>query len=262
LRAKLDVPADARDVSPFCRSAFCCRHLEGIALSDESEPFLAPFAAPTAPFPACGGQCDLLAEANHRVANQFTVLIGHIQMSARAFRERAPSPLEFEWLLAGIEAKARAMATIHKLLSTQPSSLRAVDVSTVLHELCAAFRDQSGRGARLVADINGPLFLNPTTVLPVAQIVTEAILNALKYAYPDTALGEIRVSAGLRSPDEILVEVVDRGVGFQLTPEHLHRKGLGLRLMRGLANQADIKLSLASASPGLAVQLAISPAQV
>lgn len=41
---------------------------------------------PTAPFPLCAAHCALLAEVNHRTANQFTLLTSYIHLSLEEFR--------------------------------------------------------------------------------------------------------------------------------------------------------------------------------
>ena len=98
-----------------------------------------------------------------------------------------------------------------------------------------------------------------TNYLPglVGQIVTEAVMNSLKYAYPEDQVGEITVRSTPAVSGELLVEVIDRGVGGSPASLSTSAKSFGVRLMRGLARQENIGLSFLATSPSLSVQLVL-----
>ena len=227
-----------------------------LAMQEPSERSFQAYAQPTASFPRCAAQCALLAEANHRTANQFSLLTSYIHLSLREFQRRPEEVQNLQLALATVEAKARALASLNRLMMPRAAPGRPIDISVILHEVCATFHGQVGSGRRVVDAITGACLVSPTVGLAVAQIVTEAIMNGLKHAYPEDQAGDITVRSATGESGEVLIEVVDRGVGG---PPALHSSagsGFGVRLMRALASQENIGLSFVAASPGLSVQLA------
>jgi serine/threonine-protein kinase RsbW len=89
----------------------------------------------------------------------------------------------------------------------------------------------------------------PAIVDDVVLAMDEACSNVLQHAYPDGG-GDATfvVRAGL-APDEILIEVVDEGVGFDMMAEPrgpdragmLASRGRGLDLMRRLMTTVEVE---------------------
>lgn len=229
-------------------------------MPEPSEGSFEPYAPPTARFPWCAAQCALLAEANHRAANQFTLLTSYIHLSLREFQRQPGEVQNLQLALATVEAKARALASLNRLLMPRSAPGGAVDMSLILHEICATFRGQVGSGHRVVDAITGACFVTPNASLAVAQIVTEAIMNGLKYAYPEDQAGDITVRSTTRESGEVFIEVVDRGVGAPPASHSIAGSGFGVRPMRALASQENIALSFVTGAPGLSVHLAVPPA--
>jgi two-component sensor histidine kinase len=98
---------------------------------------------------------------------------------------------------------------------------------------------------RIKVSINASeLKLSSTQAVPLALIVTEAVSNALKYAFPDGRRGFISVTLTAR-PDSALLVVEDDGVGIpagQAETETGPRDGLGIQLIRGFSRQLGAKL--------------------
>lgn len=206
---------------------------------------------PSGQFPRCAAQCPLLAEVNHRTANQFAVLTSYIHLSLEEFLRQPGEIRDLQLAFAAVESRAQALASLNRRLMNRSRSDELVDVSHILHDICAAF---SGRGARhqILDEVTANVLVTSTVNVAIGQIVTEALMNALKYAYPHDQAGEITVRTALK-PGGLLIEVVDRGVGG---PPSLAAaaKSFGVRLMLGLARQENIGLSFVAGNPGLSVQ--------
>eukprot|EP01030_Chromulinospumella_sphaerica_P023403 gene23403-23433_t len=56
--------------------------------------------------------------------------------------------------------------------------------------------------------------VTPDKVLPVTQIVSEAVTNAVKYAYQDGCEGKIHVR-GRKDGASVVVEIADEGPGLK-----------------------------------------------
>lgn len=158
---------------------------------------------------------------------------------------------------AAVEARARALASLNRQLTERPTSSQQVDVSQTLHEVCATFASGGNPIHRVVDEITGSHLVTSTVNMAVGQIVTEALMNSLKYAYPEDQAGEIIVRSAPTVSGEQLIEVADRGVGGAAAALSASARSFGVRLMRGLARQENIELNFIAAAPGLLVQLVL-----
>ncbi|MDH7976147.1 sensor histidine kinase, partial [Sphingomonas sp. AR_OL41] len=84
-------------------------------------------------------------------------------------------------------------------------------------------------------------------------IVTELVINALKYAFPDGRPGKIIVDYNFHGPNWILC-VRDDGVGMPLTAPI--RTGLGTSIVAALAGQLHASVEITSKHPGTQVSIA------
>ncbi|WP_309646501.1 sensor histidine kinase [Phenylobacterium sp.] len=220
-------------------------------------PDLSAAVQPATAFPLCAAQCPLLAEVNHRTANQFTLLASYIHLSLEEFRKHPDHVQDLQLAFAAVEARAQALASLNRQLTERPTSREPVDVALILHDVCATFGGDDGAVHRVVDDIRGSYFVTPGVNSAVGQIVTEAIINALKYAYPADQAGDITVRSAPVETGDLVIEVVDHGLGGLAGALATAAKSFGVRLMRGLARQENITLSFIAGSPGVSVRLVL-----
>jgi two-component sensor histidine kinase len=204
-------------------------------------------------------QCVLLAEVNHRIANQFAVLASYIHLSLEEFRRHPGEVRDLQLAFAAVEARARALASLNKQLMKRPMSSQAVDVSVMLHDVCTTFGGNGNAFHSVVDEITGPFLVTHRVNVAAGQMVTEAVMNALKYAYPDDHAGQIIVRSTPAESGELLIQVIDRGLGGP-TSLPSAAKSFGIRLMRGLAHQENIGLRFIAMSPGLSVHFVLPSA--
>jgi two-component sensor histidine kinase len=125
----------------------------------------------------------LLREVNHRVKNNFTSLIGLLQMK----REFAHTPQE-AFQLKEIEASLTGLASAHRMLSLSgwhPICLESLCRSLVQNTLSLA-----GTPCQLSIRANPPGFrVNHAQAQPLTMIINELAANAIRHAtLPDTLL--------------------------------------------------------------------------
>ena len=96
----------------------------------------------------------------------------------------------------------------------------------------------------------------PTShAVSVGLIVTELIMNAIKYAFPkDRASARIRVTFEKAKSDWKLT-VSDNGVGRVLDADATPSTGLGTALIGALAKQLNAQISETSSAKGLTVEI-------
>jgi serine/threonine-protein kinase RsbW len=74
--------------------------------------------------------------------------------------------------------------------------------------------------------------------------LTEAASNSVRHAYGEGRVGVVEISYELL-PDRLVIEVVDDGEGFdpaeaQGAPEELSEGGLGIAIIRAIADEVEI----------------------
>src|ERR1700761_4585159 len=81
---------------------------------------------------------DLLAEANHRVANSLALLGGLVRMQARAIGKNAHtySNAEIRLLFDGIAARIATIGQLHRMLASIPAE-GAMPLNAHLNDVCA-----------------------------------------------------------------------------------------------------------------------------
>lgn len=83
----------------------------------------------------------------------------------------------------------------------------------------------------------GGLFLEVKTAILCGLIVTELLSNALKYAFPGNRPGTIFLEAYKRTPEKLVLNIGDDGVGLPQDINLRSPRSLGLQVVRELVRQ-------------------------
>jgi two-component sensor histidine kinase len=202
---------------------------------------------------------DAIAEANHRIANNLTLIASMVRMHARTLNDRA-EPLTKEGvraLLEEIGTRIEQVAHLHGLMAGQEHG-EPVDLSDYLRDIGETVVSSLtflGK-AKLHYGSHSECLVAPGRALPVGLIVGELLTNAVKYAHPAGVTGDIMVTCN-RFDDVIVVVISDDGIGLPETFDPMRHGGLGLRLVRSLAAQVDAKLVFNDTGTGLSVEVHI-----
>jgi two-component sensor histidine kinase len=186
-------------------------------------------------------QVLLMREIHHRVKNNLQIVASLLNLQAS--RIRAP---EARAEFAAARDRVRALATLHRHLYSQ-GELTSITMGSFLTELCGQLLDAMGerRGGRIKLSIDAiDLEMSGDQAVPLSLVVTEAVSNAIKYAFPAGRSGNVGVfltSDGVRA--KLVIE--DDGVGIpagRVETETGTRDGLGLQLIRGFSKQLKADL--------------------
>lgn len=185
----------------------------------------------------------LVLEIHHRVKNNLQIIASLLNLQAS--RIRVPEArAEFQ----AARDRVRALATLHRHLYSD-GELHTINMRSFLVELCGQLFQAIGEteGERIVLSIEAPeLLMSSDEAVPLALIVTEAVTNSVKYAFPAGRKGRVHVS--LTEQDgglDLLIE--DDGVGIPVgvtETESGRRDGIGLQLIRGFAKQLGATLAV------------------
>ena len=163
----------------------------------------------------------LLHEVSHRVSNSLQ-LIGSL-ISIQAARISDPSARD---ALLQARERVQAVMLVHRRLysSEEVGSLEIDKYLIAMAEELQTGGLAADQGHRIVVDA-APLRISTDQAVSVGVIVNELITNALKYAFPTSKDGTIRIGLALSGDARALLTVEDDGTGYA---DDAAPKGTGL----------------------------------
>jgi two-component sensor histidine kinase len=178
----------------------------------------------------------LLREINHRIKNNLQVIASLINLQT----DRARLP-ETRRELGSIARRVRALNVVHDRLHPALTD-GAIDLASYLEQLCAhlpAVLGYTDRHVRILPHLQS-MMVKAGAAAPVGLILSEALTNSLKHAFPDGDGGTVRITLERDGSERAVLEVADDGVGL---PETDDLDGVGLNLIEALAGQIAAELS-------------------
>ncbi len=185
----------------------------------------------------------LLKEIHHRVKNNLQIVTSLLNLQARGL---ASDPAR-EALMA-TQTRIGALALVHRSLY-ESDNVQYVDLASFLGGLCQQLQHGCGVSparVQLIVDVPS-INVAIEKAIPLALVVTEAVTNAFKHAFPNDRSGAVAVRLTDVTwepggdPGEVELEISDNGVGYRPAPgepgEKRRPKGLGRTLLQGFARQ-------------------------
>lgn len=203
----------------------------------------------------CDG-CRLLQEADHRIANHLAMLAAFVRLKELELARgpAVPSAEAVQLLLETIRIQTDAVARLHRALASNGRHVFS-DLAEHLHATCSPLASLLAGRVEVIEDFSPGCQVAPEQVLPLTQIVSEAITNAVKHAYSPGLGGNITVRGHQAELGGFVVEIADDGPGLPPGLDPGLEGGLGLRLMRALSKQLGGHLEFRSRNPGTLVRL-------
>lgn len=183
----------------------------------------------------------LVREIHHRVKNNLQLVMSLLNLHARRIRDPRA-----EAAFAEARSRINALATLHRRLY-ESESLQQVDLRWFLEDLCVELRRgglSTSRHIELTVEAPDEV-IGPEVAVPLGLLVTEAITNAYKHAFPNRDAGRIEVRITRESPTHVVLSVSDNGTGFEAaTPSE--PGGLGKSLIDAFVRQLHGELQVKS----------------
>jgi two-component sensor histidine kinase len=202
----------------------------------------------------------VVAETNHRIANNLSLIAALLRLHASKLSAGSATMSGPEAALVLLEMVGRieAVAQLHRLLS-DASTGSMMELGDYLRKIAdSAVASLSAADRTILSHKSSSGCVIPSDqALSVGLIITEMLVNALKYAHPTGVPVKIKLGARRSADRTIVVEIADDGVGLPEGFDPNVDGGLGLHLVRSLAQQLGARLHFAHNSLGLCVRLLI-----
>ena len=148
--------------------------------------------------------------------------------------------------------RVMSVAALERLLSTSQEG--DVDAHAYFTSLCESITaSMIGETDTVTLTVDGgDGVIDARVSVSLGLIITELVINALKYAFPDGRQGRISVDYNFHGPNWILC-VRDDGVGMpEVRPA---RTGMGTSIVQALAGQLHATVTVSPAHPGARVSI-------
>jgi two-component sensor histidine kinase len=203
---------------------------------------------------------DLVAEANHRIANNLALLIGLVRMQTLSLKKREESltNAEVRHLLDGIAARISTISRLHLVLS-RASSEAAVSLKPHLHDITdslVAALSSPDQWVKVVHTGNDCIVLM-REVQPISLVLCEIFINAMKYAHPSGVPLIMLVDCSVLADGKLVLTISDDGVGLPEGFDPMRSDGTGFKVMRSLAAEIGADLQIRSTHLGLTTRLSL-----
>ena len=186
----------------------------------------------------------LLDEMQHRVANSLQIIASILMLKARAVTSD-----EARGHLQDAHQRVMSVAAVQQHLHTT-SGIDQIEVASYLSKLCGSLAmSMVGEGQPIAVEvIADPVTIPSADAVSIGLIVTELLINAIKYAFPSPRTdARVLVTYETDGTDWNLV-VSDNGGGKleKIPPGN----GLGTAIVKALVSQLDARMVVTSGLTG------------
>jgi chemotaxis protein methyltransferase CheR len=191
----------------------------------------------------------LIEEMRHRVANSLQIIASILLLKARAVASE-----ETREHLKDAHLRVMSVATVQHHLHTEDGVTR-IDVGGYLTKLCAGLTSSMiSESKPIVIEVRADADMTESaTAVSLGLIVTELVINAIKYAFPAGKAGA-RISVSYEcNDDDWKLSVIDNGIGQSAAAFAPGKTGLGTTIIKALAKQLGAIVEIDGGGTGLRV---------
>ncbi len=175
----------------------------------------------------------LLAEVQHRVKNNLSVIIGLFNLQL----DKAENET-FKNLLNEAKNRVMSIAMVHQKIYKK-EDLSKINLSNYISDLVQEIVKSHSlqESIHVYEDLNN-IDAGVTMAVPIGLIVNEVITNSLKHAFKDgSKSGVLKVSLSFLF-DKLVLKIQDNGGGFPKNYD-AYNKNIGITIINSLSDQLD-----------------------
>jgi two-component system, sensor histidine kinase PdtaS len=175
----------------------------------------------------------LLKEIHHRVKNNLQIISSLLNLQSKRIKDE-----DTQKIMNEARARIASMALIHQKIY-QSGNLGSVDLQTYIEQMVQSIEATFSNNKKNISyyiNTHG-IILDIDTSIPLGLIINELLTNIYKYAFINRDAGMIVINLEKKAGFEMELEVSDNGVGLPPDFDADKVNSLGLKLVKGLANQ-------------------------
>ena len=181
----------------------------------------------------------LLTELHHRVKNNLQIISSFLNLQS-GYIEDAKT-LE---ILKSAENRVISMALVHDQLYLSQKLAQIDSASYIKHLASNLFASYNINTDAIKLKINvDKILLGVNTAITCGLIINELISNALKYAFIEGKIGEIKIDFQ-SNKNRIILSVSDNGIGLPENVNLQKTESLGLQIVLALTKQLQGKIEI------------------
>lgn len=182
----------------------------------------------------------LLKEIHDRVKNNLQVISSLLNLQSGYILDTQARARFKE-----TQDRLKAMVLIHEKLY-QSQDLTSIDFGSYIRNLAVhLFRSHQVNVHAIALHLEvAPISLDIDRAMPCGLIINELVANALQYAFPNGAHGEIRLAFHEDEQRQITLQVSDTGVGVPMHLDFHQAESLGWQLVNTLTEQIQGNITL------------------
>lgn len=184
----------------------------------------------------------LLKEIHHRVKNNLQVTSSLLNLQSGFIKDEHAKEL-----FAESQNRIRSMALVHEKLyqSSDLSRIKLLDYIESLAQLL--LRSYSVNSNTIQLKISGDaILLSVDTAVPCGLMINELLSNCLKHAFPNNRGGEIQIKIETSEHENVILSVMDNGIGLPSDFNLEQVSSLGLQLVRTLVKQLNGQIEISN----------------
>jgi two-component system, sensor histidine kinase PdtaS len=174
----------------------------------------------------------LIKEVHHRVKNNLQ-MVTSLLYTQSIYLEDETARLAVNDSLR----RMQAMSLIHqKLYKDENTSTIAMPV--YINDLVRYLHESLDTNNQITYEQTiEPVELDVSQAVSLGLIITESIVNAIKYAFPNEQKGAVSIHLQYEGAHQLLLKISDNGIGLPAALDTMNHHSLGLDLMQGLTRQ-------------------------
>jgi two-component sensor histidine kinase len=173
----------------------------------------------------------LLRELYHRTKNNMQIISSLLNLQSMAIDDK-----QLLHVIQEIQNRIRSLSLVHDKLF-EAKDLSKISLKDYIEDLAQALlASYHGTNKRISVTVDVEnVFLSLDSITSCGLIINELVSNSLKYAFPDEKAGNIRIALQSTAKGEMELRISDSGIGLPEGLNFENPKTLGLKLVRGLA---------------------------